>query len=301
VFIARAARSAVNRTPEGPAAEAFRNLRASLSLLGPEAERKIFLFTSALPNEGKSFTSANYSLSLAQQGHRVLLIDGDLRRPSLHELFEAAVQPGFSEVLLAEVEWADAVIETPVENLSIMPSGQWDREVLLALSRGGLQGVLEKLAEEFDFLIIDSHPVLAATDALLLGRHADAVILSVLREVSQMPKVYAAAQKLQAVGIRVMGAVVNASDPEEVFTALAAQGEGALPRRAFSSCFAGSPPGRPRSPWLLPDWFTDSGPIAGSSRMPSRRRSSSWTPCRPTSATGRAIPSRSSPGRPVLA
>src|SRR6478672_1294395 len=77
----------VAEAPEGPAAEAFRNLRASLSLLGPEAERKIFLFTSALPNEGKSFTSANYSLSLAQQGHRVLLIDGDLRRPSLHKIF----------------------------------------------------------------------------------------------------------------------------------------------------------------------------------------------------------------------
>src|SRR5882724_4505147 len=77
----------VVEAPEGPAAEAFRNLRAALSLLGPEAERKIFLFTSALPNEGKSFTSANYSLSLAQQGHRVLLIDGDLRRPSLHKIF----------------------------------------------------------------------------------------------------------------------------------------------------------------------------------------------------------------------
>src|SRR5439155_5198311 len=72
----------VVETPESPAAEAFRNLRAALSLLGPEAERKVSIFTSALPNEGKSFTSANYSLALAQQGYRVLLIDGDLRRPN---------------------------------------------------------------------------------------------------------------------------------------------------------------------------------------------------------------------------
>src|SRR5437773_3817780 len=77
----------VVEAPEGPAAEAFRNLRAALSLLGPEAERKISLFTSALPAEGKSFTSANYALALAQQGYRVLLIDGDLRRPSLHKIF----------------------------------------------------------------------------------------------------------------------------------------------------------------------------------------------------------------------
>ena len=84
----------VAEAPEGPVAESFRNLRACLSLLGPEAERKVFLFTSALPNEGKSFTSANYALALAQQGHRTLLIDGDLRRPSLHKIFlDAAENP----------------------------------------------------------------------------------------------------------------------------------------------------------------------------------------------------------------
>src|SRR6478672_64271 len=77
----------VVETPESPAAEAFRNLRAALALLGPEAERKVSLFTSAVPNEGKSFTSANYSLALAQQGYRVLLIDGDLRRPTMHKIF----------------------------------------------------------------------------------------------------------------------------------------------------------------------------------------------------------------------
>ena len=77
----------VVETPESPAAEAFRNLRAALALLGPEVERKVSLFTSAVPNEGKSFTSANYSLALAQQGYRVLLIDGDLRRPTMHKIF----------------------------------------------------------------------------------------------------------------------------------------------------------------------------------------------------------------------
>ncbi len=88
------------KVPEGPVAEAFRNLRASLSLLGPEIERKVFLFTSALPSEGKSFTSANYALALAQQGHRVLLIDGDLRRPSLHKIFSDS-SPGATQRQIA--------------------------------------------------------------------------------------------------------------------------------------------------------------------------------------------------------
>jgi polysaccharide biosynthesis transport protein len=133
------------------------------------------------------------------------------------------LQPGFSEVLLAEVELPDAVRPTTTdENLYLLPAGQWDREVLLALSRDGSEGVFEKLAQEFDFIVVDSHPVLAATDTLLLGRQADAVVLSVLREVSQMPRVYAAYQQLTGLGIRVLGAVVNGTNPEEVFTSAAA-------------------------------------------------------------------------------
>jgi Mrp family chromosome partitioning ATPase len=99
-----------------------------------------------------------------------------------------------------------------------MTAGQWDRTVLQALARDGLEGVFEKLRQEFDFLVIDSHPVLSATDSLLLAQRVDGVILSVLRTVSLMPQVYAASQRLAGLGVRVLGAVVNASDPNEVYT-----------------------------------------------------------------------------------
>ena len=91
-----------------------------------------------------------------------------------------------------------------------------------ALARDGLEGIFEKLREEFDFIVVDSHPVLPAADSLLIGQHMDAAILSVLRDVSQTPRVYAASQKLAALGIRVLGAVVNGADPEEVVAAGAA-------------------------------------------------------------------------------
>jgi Mrp family chromosome partitioning ATPase len=97
-----------------------------------------------------------------------------------------------------------------------MPAGQWDREVLQALARGGLEGVFEKLRQAFDFIVIDSHPVLTATDTLLVAQQADAVILAVLNGVSQAPRVYAAAQRLNEVGARILGAVVSGADPEEV-------------------------------------------------------------------------------------
>ncbi len=122
-------------------------------------------------------------------------------------------------MLLGEVDTVDAILATNQDGLMVMPAGQWDREVLQSLARGGAIAALEKLKEEFDFIIVDSHPVLAATDSLLLGQAVDAVILSVLRDVSQTPRVYAAAQRLNSLGIRVLGAVVNATDPDELYAA----------------------------------------------------------------------------------
>jgi len=95
--------------------------------------------------------------------------------------------------------------------------------VLQALARGGMEGVFEKLREAFDFVLIDSHPVLAATDSLLLAQQSDAVILAVLKGISQAPRIYAATQRLNEVGSRILGAVVNAVDPEEVFAPSATQ------------------------------------------------------------------------------
>jgi capsular exopolysaccharide synthesis family protein len=183
------------------------------------AAARVVLVTSATSGEGKTTLAAHLAGSLARAGRKTLLVDGDLRNPTAHQLFERPQQPGFSEALLGEVEVADAVRPTSLEGLSFLAAGQWDREVMQALARGDLEGVFVKLREEFDFLVVDSHPVLAAADSLLLGRQADAVILSVLREVSQMPRVYAAAQRLGGVGIRVLGAVVNGADPEEALPA----------------------------------------------------------------------------------
>jgi capsular exopolysaccharide synthesis family protein len=198
-----------------PVLESIDALRTVL-LRGPAAQTpRLVLVTSATSGEGKTTLAAHLAGSLARAGRKTLLIDGDLRNPTAHQLFELPQQPGFSEALLDEVELTEAVRPTPLEGLSFLAAGQWDREVMQALARGGVEGLFDKLRQEFDFLVIDSHPVLAATDALLLGQQADAVILSVLREVSQMPRVYAAARRLQALGIRVLGAVVNGADPEE--------------------------------------------------------------------------------------
>jgi capsular exopolysaccharide synthesis family protein len=205
-----------------PALESFDAIRTLLLRGDGGPAPRVLLVTSAAAGEGKTTLAAHLASSLARAGRKTLLIDGDLRRPSVHQLFEAPAQPGFSEVLLGEVEAAEGVQATGQDGLAVMPAGQWDREVLQALARGGLEGLFEKLREEFDFLVVDSHPVLSATDSLLLAQHADAAVLSVLRDVSQAPRVYAASQKLAELGVRVLGAVVNGADPNEVVAAPAA-------------------------------------------------------------------------------
>jgi capsular exopolysaccharide synthesis family protein len=197
--------------------ESIDALRTTLLRSAREVPTKVVMVTSAVSGEGKTTVASNLAVSLARAGRRTLLIDCDLRRPALHQLFEQTLQPGFSEVLLGEVDLPDAVRPTTTDDhLWLLPAGQWDREVIQELARDNLTALLERLRDEFDFVVVDSHPVLPATDSLLLGQHADAVIVSLLRNVSQAPRVYAAYQRLATLGIRVFGAVVNGM-PSEVY------------------------------------------------------------------------------------
>jgi capsular exopolysaccharide synthesis family protein len=198
--------------------ESIDALRTTLLRSAREEPTKVVMVTSAVSGEGKTTLASNLAVSLARAGRRTLLIDCDLRRPALHQLFEQTLQPGFSEVLLGEMELADAVRPTTTDDhLWLLPAGQWDREVIQELAREGVGQLFKKLEQEFDFVVVDSHPVLPATDSLLLGQHADAVLVSLLRNVSQAPRVYAAYQRLATLGIRVFGAVVNGM-PGEGYT-----------------------------------------------------------------------------------
>jgi Mrp family chromosome partitioning ATPase len=121
------------------------------------------------------------------------------------------LNPGFSEAVLGEVHVVEVIRPTPIKGLSVITAGQWDREVMQIMTREEVVGIFEKLRAEYEFIVMDSHPVLAATDALVVGQYADAVLMSLLRDVSQSPRVYAACQRLAALEIRLMGAVVNGS------------------------------------------------------------------------------------------
>ncbi|MBA2433126.1 MAG: hypothetical protein H0V56_13595, partial [Chthoniobacterales bacterium] len=230
----------VAQAPEGPAAEAFRNLRATLSLLGPEEERKVFLFTSAVPSEGKSFASANYALSLAQQGHRVLLIDGDLRRPSLHQIFRTGngskraadgEQVGVVECLVgaSTLEAAvGAVAADQIEpgtgtaaqrknivtglggELFVLAGGRRSPNPAELLSGSAFPTLIAEASRLFDRVVVDSAPVLAVSDTLLMTPHVQTTCLVVRAAKTSRDAVERAIALLQTVAsIRPAGIVLN--------------------------------------------------------------------------------------------
>jgi capsular exopolysaccharide synthesis family protein len=173
------------------------------------------MVTSAVSGEGKTTLASHLAGSLARSGRRTLLIDCDFRHPAVHQLFEVPLSPGFSEAVLGETHVMEVTRTTVVNGLSIIPAGQWDREVLQIMTREEVVAIFEKLKGEYDFIVMDSHPVLAATDALVIGQYADAVLLSLLRNMSQAHRVFAACQRLATLGIRILGAVVNGSRPDD--------------------------------------------------------------------------------------
>jgi succinoglycan biosynthesis transport protein ExoP len=222
----------VAEAPEGPAAEAFRNLRASLSLLGPEVERKVFLFTSALPNEGKSFSSANYSLALAQQGHRVLLIDGDLRRPSLHKIFRSEGSDngateesnGVVDYLIGAVELSAAIrtvaagrieleageqLTATGGRLSILTGGRRAPNPAELLSGPSFGRLVAEAARLFDRVVIDSAPVLAVSDTLLMTPLVQTVCVVVRAGHTPRNAVQRALGMLTGAGGRPAGIILN--------------------------------------------------------------------------------------------
>jgi capsular exopolysaccharide synthesis family protein len=169
---------------------------------------RVVMVTSAVGGEGKTTLASHLAASLARAWRKTLLIDGDVRKPAAHRQFELPAEPGFSEALRGEVEFDEAIRPTQVSRLWLLSAGKCDSHALQALAQEGLGGVFERLKEQYDFIVLDTSPVLPVPDALLLGKHSDVALLSVLKDASRVPAVYFAQQRLQDLGIRVLGAVV---------------------------------------------------------------------------------------------
>jgi succinoglycan biosynthesis transport protein ExoP len=206
-----------------------------LVLLGRTAQdqpARTLLVASAMSGEGKSSVAMHLGVSLAQAGHRTLVIDGDMRRPRLHtrlgrltpaasrfagdgaslELHTRLGQDGsvgLAEVLRDEVTVGQALADTEVPGLSLLAAGRWDPESTRALGSGRWKALLAEVSAAYEYVVIDSPPLLPVADGLAMARDVDGVLLSVLRDVSHLPSVAEAQKRLMAVRANVLGVVLS--------------------------------------------------------------------------------------------
>jgi len=192
-------------------AEAFRSLRTSVLLSHAERPPRTILFTSSGPGEGKTTAAINTAISLAQTGARVLLIDGDLRKPGLHKALGVKNQPGLSAYLTRAIDLEAIIEEQKTANLSVLPSGAIPPNPSELLGSAKMREMMKRLSEQYDFVILDSPPV-STPDALILSALVDGVILVIRCGDTPRELVHRARQSLEDVNARIFGVVLNRID-----------------------------------------------------------------------------------------
>lgn len=194
-----------------PIAEAYRALRTSL-LLASANSPKVIVITSSFAREGKTTTSVNLATVLAQMGKPVLLLDADLRRPRLQKVFRGKMNLGLVNYLAANIPLDDIIQPTEVPNLSVVLSGPIPPNPSELLASDRMKHLIEEMRERFAYVIFDSPPVLAVTDAIVLAARADGVVLCVHGGKTPRDLVQRSAERLRQANIPVLGAILNNLD-----------------------------------------------------------------------------------------
>jgi capsular exopolysaccharide synthesis family protein len=205
----------VQESPGAPRAEAFRRLRTNLQFLEATGDARIFVITSALPGEGKSTTSINLAITLADAGSRVLLVDADLRRPSVSGYLGLEGSVGLTTILIGKVGLADAVQPWGTSTLDILPSGQVPPNPSELLGSPTMAALLGELEDAYDVVIIDTAPLLPVTDGAILAKMTGGAVVVVGAGITHRPQLTEAFGALRTAGTKVLGVVVNRLAPVE--------------------------------------------------------------------------------------
>lgn len=206
----RASVLVANEERSGIVAEAFRSLRASLTLHRLNENARTFLFSSSMPSEGKTFCSSNYAVTLAQQGFNTLFIDADLRKPGGSIVFFGENRkPGLSEVLMKTCSMKSAIMPTHIDNLSILTAGGRAPNPSELLTFDNIERVLSEALSKYDRVVVDSAPLLAVSDTLLIAPHIDLCTLVVRAFSTPRKMVMRALKSLEETKTEPAGLILN--------------------------------------------------------------------------------------------
>ncbi len=207
----RVVETAFRDAPQSMVAEAFRGIRTNLQFSAPAERQRTVLVTSPQPEDGKTTVASNLALSLAQGGRRVLLIDTNFRRPTVHRVFDTKNESGLSNLLIGEGVLKSTIAKTAIASLDVLTSGPTPPNPVELLDSSQFRGVLRDAAAEYDQVIVDSAPVLLASDASVLASQVDGVVLVVRAKHNSRGAARRAGRLLTASGAHMFGVVLNAA------------------------------------------------------------------------------------------
>ena len=194
--------------PKSPISEVFRLLRTNIQYINKDEKSTAIMLTSTTPANGKTFVTANLALTLAQANKRVILVDSDIRKPRLHKVFELENTMGLSDYLRNSSDGL-YIRKTNIENLSIVTAGTMVNNPSELIGQEKFKKTIEALKEKYDYVIIDSSPILMVTDSILVSRVVDATILIAIYNKTRIDDLKSAVRRINYVGGNVAGVVVN--------------------------------------------------------------------------------------------
>lgn len=195
--------------PKAPISEAYRTLRTNVQFSAIDEQIKILMVASAQSGEGKTTTVSNLAVTYAQEGRRVLLIDTDLRKPSIHQVFRVSNHAGLSSVLAGQYVVQEIIHKTSIYNLDVLSSGPIPPNPSEMLGSKKMSSLLEELRGIYDIILFDTPPVLVVTDAMILSSLCDGVIMVVSSGKVKKENVKKAKARLEHVNARLLGVVFN--------------------------------------------------------------------------------------------
>lgn len=201
----------VQNNPKSPISETYRVIRTNIQFAGAGKQLKYIAFTSSVPGEGKSTTISNLALTMAQDGKKVLLIDNDLRKPMQHKVF-GLLNKGLTNIIAMGLTFDEVVNKDVFPNLDVLTSGPIPPNPSEMLGSEKMSDILKEVGEKYDYILLDLPPILAVTDAAIVGHMADGIVLVVRSGITAPEE---AKKRLEAGHANILGVVLNGVPTEK--------------------------------------------------------------------------------------